>query len=212
MIVPLNTVEKTVGVMCLYTAPDAEIDTKVLHLMGTIGNQVGIAVSNAKLYEEAKSFSLHDPLTGLGNRRLLQMHMEKAVESAKRYGDRLSVLMLDIDHFKKYNDAHGHAEGDKLLIKLARILLDRMRRADWVFRYGGEEFLVILPETGSVEAAEAAERFRKAVEEVAGVTVSIGVAEYGGPTESKEELTERADSALYRAKENGRNRVEVSIK
>ena len=164
------------------------------------------------LYEETKSFSLHDPLTGLGNRRLLHNYIDKGIGSAKRYGDRFSVLMADIDRFKKYNDTYGHAEGDRLLVRLSKILTGEVRCADWVFRYGGEEFLIMLPETGYVRAAEAADRLRKAVEERAGVTVSIGVAEYSGPAESTEGLIERADAALYKAKENGRNRVEISVR
>ncbi len=211
IIVPLKSGGKTAGVLCLYIAPhELEVDTRLLQLLSTIGNQIGTAIENARLYEETKSFSLHDPLTGLGNRRLLQIHMEKGIGCAKRYGDRFSVLMVDIDHFKKYNDTYGHSEGDSLLVRLSNILIAEVRCADWVFRYGGEEFLIILPDTGSAQAVEAAERVRQAVEERAGVTVSVGVAEYGGPMESKDGLIERADASLYRAKESGRNRVETS--
>ena len=207
-----------------YLLKPYDIDQLLLHMSRAIAKQQAgekIIRQNAELqrmntelkalYEETRSFSLHDPLTGLGNRRLLQIYMDKGIGSVKRYGACFSVLMVDIDHFKKYNDTHGHSEGDRLLAKLSNILVGEMRCADWVFRYGGEEFLIMLFETGRAGAAGAAERLRKAVEERAGVTVSIGVAEYDGANESKETLIDRADAALYKAKENGRNRVEISV-
>jgi diguanylate cyclase (GGDEF)-like protein len=119
--------------------------------------------------------------------------------------------MVDIDHFKNYNDSHGHQEGDRLLGKLAGILLEEVRKADYVFRYGGEEFLIILPETSLERACETAERLRKAVEaETGGMTISLGVASLTESLQKKDQLIDAADKALYRAKENGRNRVEGS--
>jgi diguanylate cyclase (GGDEF)-like protein len=136
--------------------------------------------------------------------------MEKNFEAVKRYGKELSVIMLDIDLFKKYNDTHGHIGGDRLLVKLADILTREARKADYVFRYGGEEFLIILPETGLTMAYETAERLRMAVESEAGITVSLGVSSYHEPLLDAEALIRESDNALYRAKQNGRNRVEVS--
>lgn len=162
------------------------------------------------LYEQAKSVSLHDSLTGLPNRRFLQIQMEKSCDATKRYGEQLSVIMLDIDHFKKYNDAHGHPEGDRLLAKLAKILSKEVRRADYVFRYGGEEFLIMLPRTAPAAACATAERLRRVVASGAGITISCGVASFEDGIERPEELIEKADAALYRAKEKGRNRVEGS--
>jgi diguanylate cyclase (GGDEF)-like protein len=210
IILPLKTVNTVAGVLCIYTRPDAEINGRTLTLLSTLGNQIGIAVNNARLFEEAKFYSIQDHLTGLLNRRSLQMQMEKCVEAAKRYGESFSVIMLDIDHFKQYNDTHGHVEGDRLLVELAGILLHKMRNADYVFRYGGEEFLVILPETDSGKAYEAAERLRIAMEAEAGVTISLGVATYRKDAHDSSSLIERADVLLYRAKQNGRNRVEVN--
>jgi diguanylate cyclase (GGDEF)-like protein len=138
----------------------------------------------------------------------MQMQFEKNFDSAKRYGAELSVIMLDIDHFKIYNDTYGHTGGDSLLVKLADIIVKKMRKADYVFRYGGEEFLAILPGTGLTKACEAAERLRSAVEVKAGVTISLGVASLNGSVESIEALIVNADKALYRAKAEGRNRVE----
>ncbi|MCM2359630.1 MAG: diguanylate cyclase [Geobacteraceae bacterium] len=210
IIVPLKANDAVVGLLSLYTEPDVEVTGEMVKLLSSIGGQVGVAISNARLYEETKSSSLHDPLTGLANRRFLEVQLEKCIESARRYDRPLSVIMLDIDHFKRYNDSHGHVEGDRLLARIAAILLKDMRNADHVFRYGGEEFLAILPDTGAAMASEAAERLRKAVEAEAGVTISLGVASYRKTMEDKESLIRSADEALYRAKGSGRNRVELA--
>ncbi len=139
----------------------------------------------------------------------MEIQLDKSLDSAKRYREALSFIMVDIDHFKNYNDSHGHQEGDRLLGRLAGILLGEVRKADYVFRYGGEEFLVVLPETDLDRACEAAERLRKAVEaEAGGVTISLGVASLTESLQEKDQLIDAADKALYRAKENGRNRVE----
>ncbi|KAF0215117.1 MAG: response regulator [Geobacteraceae bacterium] len=158
--------------------------------------------------EETRSISLHDPLTGLANRRSMVIHLEKRFEEARRYEGKLSLIMLDIDHFKKYNDTHGHVAGDKMLAKVANVLQREIRSADLLFRYGGEEFLAILPHTDMTMACEAAERLRMAVESDVGVTISLGVASCRETIEDKESLVSLADDALYRAKQKGRNRVE----
>jgi diguanylate cyclase (GGDEF)-like protein len=176
-----------------------------------LGSQVGIALNNARLYEQTKSSSLHDPLTGLANRRFLQILLDKSFEAAKRYQEKLSVVMLDIDHFKSYNDTRGHLEGDRLLAKFAELLVKELRDADSVFRYGGEEFLCMLPETDLTMACEVAERVRMAVQAETDVTISLGVATFTDDMQDKESLVRKADEALFRAKRNGRNRVERSV-
>jgi two-component system cell cycle response regulator len=211
IIVPLIAVNKIEGVLCLFTQPDTEPDERVLTLLSTIGNQIGIAIENLKLYEEAKSFSFHDPLTGLANRRLLQVQFEKSFEGAKRYEKPLSIIMLDIDHFKKYNDTYGHVEGDKLLVSIANILLKELRSPDYIFRYGGEEFLIMLPETDVKNAGIVAERLRKAIASQLNVTVSLGISFYHQSIQTGEKLIHHADTALYKAKQNGRNRVEINL-
>jgi diguanylate cyclase (GGDEF)-like protein len=138
----------------------------------------------------------------------MEMQLEKSFQAAKRYGEALSVIFCDIDHFKRYNDTFGHPEGDKLLVKLAEILLREMRRSDCVFRYGGEEFLLMLTEADPAGARAVAERLRRTVESEAGVTVSLGVASFHETMQEKEILIDLADAALYRAKQAGRNRVE----
>jgi diguanylate cyclase (GGDEF)-like protein len=209
IIVPLRAVDKVVGLINLYTEPGTEVSDRHRNLFASLGNQIGIAINNARLYEETKTFSLHDPLTGLGNRRLMETQLEKCFDMARRYDEALSLVMIDIDHFKHYNDTQGHLAGDQLLTMLAKILLREVRRADYVFRYGGEEFLVLLPETGPERAQEAAERLRKTVEAEAGVTISLGVAHLEESPSKPEQLIAHADRALYRAKQNGRNRVET---
>ena len=210
ILVPLQTAGTVLGLLNLYIPPETEVNDETLRLLAAVASQMGIAITNIRLYEETRDSSLHDPLTGLANRRFMEIQLDKSLETAKRYQDPLSIIMLDIDHFKKYNDTHGHQEGDKLLVRLAEILLREVRKADYVFRYGGEEFLIILPETGPDQAEETAERLRRAMEAMGeGVTISLGVVSLSGSLQEKDAFIAAADTALYRAKEKGRNRVEV---
>lgn len=209
IIVPLKAAGTVVGMLNLFTQPETEVTEEMVGLLASVASQVGIAISNARLYEETRTSSLHDPLTGLANRRFMEIQLDKSLDSAKRYREALSFIMLDIDHFKTYNDCHGHQGGDRLLGRLAGILLGEVRKADYVFRYGGEEFLIVLPETSLERACETAERLRKAVEVGAGgVTISLGVASLTESLQKKDKLIDAADKQLYRAKKNGRNRVE----
>ncbi|WP_303719445.1 diguanylate cyclase [Brevundimonas naejangsanensis] len=159
-----------------------------------------------------------DPLTRALNRRFLSSILSREIGFANANHTPLSVLLLDVDHFKRINDTHGHPIGDEVLRQVAEAVTENVRPSDFVFRYGGEEFLVVLVETGLRQAAIIAERMRQALAVKAvtasglapfHVTVSIGVAEHGGhPDENY--LVKQADDALYRAKQNGRNRVEVA--
>ncbi|MHB8883124.1 MAG: GGDEF domain-containing protein [Thermodesulfovibrionales bacterium] len=164
----------------------------------------------AVLYEKTKALSLKDPLTGLANRRLMDIVLQRNFLKVKRYGGFFSVLMIDIDHFKKYNDTHGHSAGDKLLAGVAGTISENVRDSDLVVRYGGEEFLVSLPETDAAGAYAPAERIRKGVEEETGATVSLGIASLESEMQHIEDLIKKADGALYLAKKNGRNRVETA--
>lgn len=152
-----------------------------------------------------------DGLTGLCNHRHLHERLAQEIERAERYDRPLSVVMADLDHFKDFNDSHGHPRGDELLIRVAQTLRQVSRKADIVARYGGEEFTLILPETPASDAGVLAERARQAIDqiEIGGVrpiSVSIGVASYSSGL-SQETLIEAADAALYAAKRRGRNRV-----
>jgi len=210
IVVPLQAVDTVVGLLSLYTEPGTRVSESLMQLLSSLGSQIGIAINNARLYQEARSTSLQDPLTGLANRRFLEIQLDKCFDTAQRYGQNLSVVMLDIDHFKRYNDQLGHQQGDCLLVRLGGILLSELRKADYLFRYGGEEFLALLPDTDLVEAADVAERLRSAVQREAGVTISLGVSEFREPMPDKESLVAAADAALYRAKKRGRNRVELA--
>jgi len=210
-IIPLKAVNTVVGLLSLYTEPGTEVSEGLKQFLSSLGSLIGIAINNSRLYEETKFVSLHDPLTGLANRRFLHIQLGKSFGVAKRYKEKLSVVMLDIDHFKQYNDTRGHLEGDRLLTRLAEVLLKELRGADYVFRYGGEEFLCMLPETGLATACAAAERLRITVQAETDVTISLGVAAFTEDMPDKDTLVQKADEALYRAKENGRNRVEQSV-
>ena len=161
-------------------------------------------IENITLKIHNKLFSLIDPLTKLGNRRRLDLHVEKLVPASRRSGDPFSLIILDIDHFKEYNDTNGHAAGDELLIKVADILQDCSREQDLVVRYGGEEFIVLLPQTLIKYAEMIAERIRITVKEKTGVTISAGLAEFHHKT-NFDQLLQKADAALYTAKRNGRD-------
>lgn len=207
--IPLKAINRLVGVLYLYLPPDLEIDEGKTKMLLSLGNQIGVAIENARLYEQTRLLALQDSLTGLANRRLMDIVLERSFAEAKRYGSPISAIMLDIDHFKKYNDAHGHMAGDRLLIDIAKLLLHEARDADLVVRYGGEEFLILLPETELTNANEVAERVRKTVKKEKGVTVSLGVSMYRQGMK-KEDLISKVDEALYRAKKEGRNRVRIN--
>ncbi|MBU1986360.1 MAG: GGDEF domain-containing protein, partial [Proteobacteria bacterium] len=173
-----------------------------------LGQQVGLAIDNARLYEQTRISSLHDPLTGIANRRMMEILLNKQFSLSKRNNNPLSLLMFDIDHFKRYNDTMGHVEGDKVLVVIAQIAAEEIRETDTVFRYGGEEFLILLPGEPLSSALVIAERLRSAVERQTPVTISLGAASYVQGMEQIEEFVVKTDDALYRAKQNGRNRVE----
>lgn len=169
---------------------------------------------NALMYERALKSALKDPLTGINNRASMELHLDHEVLSAVRHRTPLSMLMIDVDYFKAVNDEHGHVAGDAVLAGVAEAIVRCTRDSDVVFRYGGEEFAVILTNTKSAGALLLAERIRNTISELVThasdakimVTVSVGVAQLAAG-ESKVDLLEHADSMLYRAKYRGRNQV-----
>jgi diguanylate cyclase (GGDEF)-like protein len=171
-----------------------------------------VTAMHRQLHADAR----HDPLTGIGNRLRLAEDLEAVCGRVERYGHAYCVAIADVDHFKAYNDAHGHPRGDDVLRAVATALRDTVRTGDTVYRYGGEEFVVLLPEQTLTGAEQAAERLRAAIERLGlphpgggSVTVSIGVAGLGDGGCAPDALFETADQALYAAKEDGRNRVHV---
>lgn len=169
--------------------------------------------------DKLKNMARKDPLTGVNNRRLFIEVGEELIENAKRYDHPLSLLIFDIDFFKKINDNFGHIAGDKILKNVASILDNNIRASDTLARFGGEEFTIILSETSCGVATEIAENLRVLIEqdnvlinnqEKVGCTVSIGIAQFNQSMKSLNELISHADKALYKAKEQGRNQVVVS--
>jgi diguanylate cyclase (GGDEF)-like protein len=173
--------------------------------------QVELREKNATL----ERLSTTDPVTGLRTRRWVGEFLAFEILRARRYRNPLSLLMADLDHFKRVNDTHGHRAGDTVLRALSDVMRSTLRSTDLVGRYGGEEFLVVLPQTDLAGALVLAERVREAVEQTSidlggtslSVTTSIGAAAFGGAIESAEAFIEAADAALYEAKNAGRNRV-----
>ncbi len=174
-------------------------------------------LNNALLYEEALAAALKDPLTNLNNRRAMEGTLTREVELAKRNRSPVSIIALDIDHFKKINDTYGHLAGDKVIVEIANVLEHAVRSCDIVFRYGGEEFVVVLSSTDTEGALLLAERVRKTIsskciqyeDEEISVTASLGVASYE-TGETDRSLLARADTALYEAKNSGRNCTKLS--
>jgi len=163
--------------------------------------------------EQMRHHAEHDDLTGLWNHRIIMDRLRQEVDRSRRDGTPISVILLDLDHFKQVNDTYGHPAGDQTLKEVGAILQRSVRSYDWVGRYGGEEFLLILPGSGFAGARIRAEQLRIAVQtaiiregyETISITASFGVA--SGFTQDHEVLIHAADAALYRAKENGRNCV-----
>ncbi|OFW55938.1 MAG: hypothetical protein A2W01_05700 [Candidatus Solincola sediminis] len=213
--VPVRSGKNTYGI--LHMASDARnaFDDDDATLANAIGEQIGMAVESARLFEEINRLAITDGLTGLYNVRHLKRVLGEEVRRSLRYSRPLSFIMLDIDYFKVYNDNNGHPRGDDLLRILAGLLRQNTRDVDTVFRYGGEEFSVIIPEVCKQEAFSMADRIRRVIQDYAfsledgqpggNLTVSMGVANLPADAVDSAELIEKADRALYRAKQMGRN-------
>ena len=213
--VPLSSSDTVVGVLLLWECPDGEMFTETdLATLRTFAHQATVAVDNVLLHEEARRLSVTDGLTGLTNYRGFTMTVGREVERAVRFDRPLSLLLLDLDHFKLVNDVWGHQRGDHVLVELAARVRGQVRDVDVLARYGGEEFVVVLPETDGPGALRAAERICAAVrrrpfgepgEPPIDVTLSVGVAVFPDHGTSATTLLRRADEALYAAKRGGRD-------
>jgi diguanylate cyclase (GGDEF)-like protein len=195
-----------------------EFDDADLITLRTFAGQAAVAVDNVRVHQEAQRLSLTDPLTGLWNYRYLRESIRREVERANRFGRMLAVLALDLDRFKEVNDSYGHGAGDAVLTEFARRIRAETREVDLAFRQGGEEFVVLLPETDGPGGATVAERLGAAVREQpiiiettsgeairVDITVSIGIAVYPDHGTNGQAVLDAADDALYAAKAAGRD-------
>lgn len=217
LMVPLLISENVLGVIRLNSQrPDSyqEYDQDVLT---TLANQTAMALENALMVQQIREMAVRDGLTGVYNHRYFQEKLAEEIAKAERYNKDLSLALLDVDHFKKFNDNYGHQEGDKVLKIVSEIVQSTVRtKIDTVARYGGEEFAVILPEADGNSAKDLAERIRKNVDSylfenngkvLYRVSVSIGIASYPFDSRDQKMLIQLADKALYEAKKDGRNCV-----
>jgi diguanylate cyclase (GGDEF)-like protein len=212
VVVPLFAEGKPVGVLAVEydVASSARIERRVLSMVGQFASHAALALRNAWLLEQVWKMAETDPLTGIANRRVFEATLERELARAERSGEQVSLVMMDIDHFKRLNDSHGHQAGDDVLRQLAANLTAACRGFDTPARFGGEEFAVILPTCTSKESLWIADRMRQQLSEmddVAPITVSVGVATYPAHSEDAAGLVKAADEALYEAKRAGRNRV-----
>ncbi len=215
---PLVTGEREVlGVLSFFKKRPESILDEDFDFFSRISQEVANCLERALVFHRTHESTIVDELTGIYNRRHFNQQFPVEVKRAERYKRNLSVMMIDIDDFKKINDTYGHLKGDEILHAIATIMKNNLRKADLLFRYGGEEFVVLLPETTVQNAFRVGEKLRKKVEEHFrttdyqlsgnGVTVSIGIANFPVDAYSAEKLLQIADDRLYEAKNSGKNRT-----
>jgi diguanylate cyclase (GGDEF)-like protein len=196
----------------------ARFDAAAAHDLAALARQAGAALDTMRLHEEAKRLSLTDGLTGLWNRRQLDLRVSQELERAARFGERFSIVLIDLDDFKAVNDTHGHPVGDAVLVEVAQRLVTHTREVDVVARFGGEEFVLLLPQTDLEGACRVADKVRDEVAAVPvetdglslSISLSAGVACHPRHGATAAALLAAADEALYRAKHTGKNRVQAA--
>ncbi|MGA9046144.1 diguanylate cyclase [Sulfuricurvum sp.] len=203
------------GVIGVFSAYPRDFSKDDMNFLQAVANVLSSAVQRKRSEEEINLLATTDTLTGIANRREFSMQLEKEIERAKRYGTPLSLVMYDIDYFKRVNDTFGHDAGDSVLQTLTEVVKSNIRSVDIVARWGGEEFMILMPQSDGAAAGGAAEKLRQEIvqhpfERVGNLTVSFGVTAFA-PQDDSNAFLKRVDDALYQAKENGRNRVEVLV-
>jgi len=217
LVVPMWRRGEVVGVLSTQSYLPNSYETDDIKLLEMLASYAAIALDNTEMFIHIQELAITDSLTGVYNRRHIFELGYREYLRARRFNRPLSLLMIDIDHFKKVNDTYGHLKGDQILLELAHLLKKDVREIDMVGRFGGEEFLIILPETNLHEGKKIAERIRRCVEtnfynqdnDILTITISLGIAEMQFSTQSFDAILENADIALYQAKNAGRNQVKV---
>jgi diguanylate cyclase (GGDEF)-like protein len=216
--IPLVYKDDVMGVINFARVGRSSFSSQDVKKLSLVSGQIALAIANAQLYTRTRELSVRDELTGINNRRYFQQMLQMEWKRAVRFHRTISLIMLDVDHFKMYNDTFGHLQGDKVLKGIGSLLKNNLREVDTVARFGGEEFIMLLPDTDKVGAIVVAEKVRLLVEQrdfladdrskTRMVTVSVGLSTYPDDVGDMDDLIDHADIALYRAKENGRNRIE----
>ncbi len=215
--VPLYRHENFIGLMTLDSYEPGTYSEEDANLALSFANSASIVIENARLFEQTQQMALTDTLTGIYNRRYFYELGQKEFARSKRYQDPLSIIMIDIDHFKNVNDKFGHLAGDQVLVQFVTRIQSELRESDIFGRFGGEEFIILLPETNLEEATQVAERLRDVTEEYpfllvtaqTFITISLGVTCIKFTSISVDQLIDESDKALYEAKQLGRNRVRI---
>jgi diguanylate cyclase (GGDEF)-like protein len=185
----------------------------------TLSEYLSLSIANVKLSENLSRQSIQDPQSGLYNRRFMEESLQREIMRAERKKTPLGIIMGDLDHFKKFNDVYGHAAGDKIITEIGKLFKDKFRGSDIACRYGGEEFLIILPETSLGDTLKRADALREEIKKMemvfqgqilGSITMSMGISAYPEKGTKMEDLLRAADTALYKAKQEGRDRVVLS--
>ena len=213
--VPLVNKGAVIGVLLVGSMKPAAYTPEQTILLEHLASQIAAPIENSRLFTKSEEIARIDGITELFNRRHFDERMREEIDRHSRYGDILSILLMDLDNFKKYNDTFGHLAGDRLLVQVAGIIKSCIRSSDQAFRYGGDEFAVILPHSSTMDSFSVAERMRENIAEVMSarqldLSVSIGVASWPGDGTTLDELCYAADMALYYAKRTGQNRTSIA--
>ncbi len=219
MMAPMTVRRKTLGILVAESTVTGAFSERDEKMFWVVARSAAMAIDNSLVHQEMEELTITDDLTGAFNYRYFTNKLEEEQRRASRYSQPLSLIMLDIDHFKKFNDTYGHESGNLILKELSRVAYSCVRDTDVFARYGGEEFAIILPQTSLSEAKQIASRIRESIEKTRfflgegiprqTVTVSVGLTSFPENGKSHEDLIQLADQALYRAKGSGRNVVQV---